>query len=315
MDKTVVNVEITKCPLCGFNERDSDSRSSGPPAPFELVRCRDCGHHYTLISHSTEVSSLYEDGDYEVKDYRGTFVDRILMSEYSQVLRKIGAMLGHVGSMLDFGCGKGRFPWLAEQKGWKVMGIETSISRAAFARQSYGLTICNDYYESGQIAEEPFDVITMFHVLEHLPDPTTLLGALVDDNLRPEGLVVVEVPNYRSLQSWLAGDRWVHLDMPKHISHFSERQLLSLFAQLDLKPVRREYFSVHLGVLGMIQSLLTVCGYRGSLISDLKYRNTFLLMLAVACLSPLAFVVELTASWFGFGGVIRVYGRREDDAG
>jgi len=300
--------------MCGTPWRDDGSDlfdRSLESSRFELVKCKSCGHCYTLISSDTEVSGLYEDGDYEVRDFRGTLLEKVLSSEYLRIVNKIGAELGGVGSILDFGCGKGRFLGLAKRKGWEVMGVETSMSRASFARRSYGLTVSSDYYEAGLIAEKPFDVITLFHVLEHLPDPKVLVGALIEDNLSPNGRVVIEVPNYRSLQARLAGNKWVHLDIPRHISHFSKCHLLSLFAEVDLKPVRREYFSIHLGVLGMIQSMLTILGYRGSLIFDLKYRRTLLLMISVVCVAPLAFLAELIASCFGFGGIIRLYGRRK----
>ena len=110
-----------------------------------------------------------------------------------------------------------------------------------------------------------------------------------------------------SLQSKIAGKRWIHLDPPLHISHFTKSSLLKLLGDLNLKPLKYEYFSIHLGILGMVQSILCLIGYNRKIISDLKFRRTKRLIISILLVLPLAIFLELLAVIFNKGGVVRVY--------
>ena len=178
-----------------------------------IVKCDHCSNIYTIQNNAgINSAELYTSNEYKVVENRNSIFDKILNWEYGRVIKKIGRFKRTKGSLLDFGSGKGKFASLAKKDGWQVRCVETAAGRAEYAKNIYGLDVDTRYYSGGKLFADEFDVITLFHVLEHLPDPQNLLDELIDHNLAKDGLVVIEVPNINSLQARLAGSRWIHLD-------------------------------------------------------------------------------------------------------
>lgn len=301
---------ITGCPIC-----HSDSYKIYYEKVFNypyanIVQCESCGHLYSLLTQNVDTDALYNDEVYKVVENRGSVFDRILDREYIRVIKKIDSFLPRKGSLLDFGCGKGKFGWLAVKDKWQVKCVETSAGRFEYARSVYHLEVNTEFYSKGRIFENSFDVITLFHVLEHLPQPMELAGALTDDNLRRDGLLVIEVPDISSWQSSFAKEKWIHLDVPRHIHHFTKQRLMQMMEDIGFTPVRTACFSFHLGVLGMLDSLLKLCGYRKNIIFELKNRKSIGLLLKIAFVLPVALLLEGLAAWRGRGGITRMYLKR-----
>jgi 2-polyprenyl-3-methyl-5-hydroxy-6-metoxy-1,4-benzoquinol methylase len=295
------------CPLCGSGQYDIVYEKLAYFPDADIVKCRQCGHLYTLIIKEVDTRDLYSDAVYKVVENRDSIYDRILNREYRGVIRQINSFNREKGKLLDFGSGKGKFGMLAKEDGWEVRCVETSPERAAYAKEVYGLEVSTVFYEGGAIFPFRFDVLTLFHVLEHLPGPEVLLRELIAANVEKGGLVVFEVPNIKSLQSRIAKDKWIHLDVPRHIHHFSPERLEQFLRQLGLKPLKTTYFSFHLGVLGMVDTLLKLFGYRNNIIYELKNKKNKRLLLKVALLLPIAILLESVASGLRRGAVIRMY--------
>jgi SAM-dependent methyltransferase len=257
------------------------------------------------------MDNLYADEVYKVVENRDSVFDKILNREYRGVIHKLNALRGRKGSLLDFGSGKGKFGTLAKGDGWEVKCVETSPERAAYSRSAYGLEVYTGFYTSGNIFNTHFDALTLFHVLEHLPDPKPLLEELIRSNLKEDALVVIEVPNIGSWQSRIAGNKWIHLDVPRHINHFTPRRLEEFLREIGLRPVKRSFFSFHLGVLGMVDSLLKCFGYKKNIIYELKNKKSRSLLVKIAVLLPFAIITERIASLIGKGGIIRIYLSRQ----
>ncbi|MBI2968171.1 MAG: class I SAM-dependent methyltransferase, partial [Bacteroidetes bacterium] len=256
------------CPVCGSHQfNDFFTANTGNKQSFRLVTCGTCSHHFTLIPDHIDLSTFYEDDDYKVADFRKSLFFRLLSFEYTGILKKISEIRQGSESLLDFGCGKGNFLWFAKNQGWSSTGVETSLPRAEYARNIFDLTVFTENYSSGKIGTGSYDVITLFHVLEHLPAPVELLRELVSGNLNKNGILLIEVPNFASWQARWTMEKWMHLDIPRHISHFSEPVLMQILQLLNLNPVKKEYFSFHLGVLGMVQSIMSILGYRNNLLT------------------------------------------------
>lgn len=273
----------------------------------QIVQCDECRHVFSLIQESIDYDEFYSQGKYVLQDNRGSFFDRIIRLNNRFIVKRI-CKKKNGGRLLDFGSGKGQFLNLFDSKFWDRVGVETSIPRAKFASAHYSLDIKTDIYESGIIESGEFDVITLFHVLEHLPDPKSLLKNLLKSNLKNGGLVVLEVPLIESWQSQIAKHRWIHLDPPIHFSHYSRAIMDSLLAELNITLVRSSYFSLPLGILGMCQAIMSRWGYKGLLIEDLKFKKTFSLLLTISLALPFATVLECVSLLFGKGGIVRVYG-------
>lgn len=274
-----------------------------------LVRCRACGHAFTQTREAADLGELYENEQYELVDTRRSMFGRLISFDVKSVLRQLERVKPRVkgASLLDFGCGKGVFLHFAAEQGWRATGIETAPKRAEFARTNYGLEVVSDEYSGGVVLGGNFDVITLFHVLEHLPNPSELLKALVDQNLKADGVLVVEVPRFDSFQSAIASSAWIHLDPPRHLSHFTTATLKRMVQHLGFRIVGSGQFSIHNGLLGMVQGILSRLGYKKMLIEELKLRRTATLLLMVLAVVPFALALELIAILFGRGGIVRLY--------
>lgn len=299
-----------ECPLCDSNEYIIvESYGVIGPAEYDckMVRCNSCGHYFSQYHTGLTFEQLYSGGNYKVINTRGSLFDKIISIDDRLIIWQLSKLKVSNKTLLDFGCGKGQFIHRALKYGWKVKGIETAEKRAEFGINEYGLDISTDVYKTGLVDGAPFNVITLFHVLEHLPKPKELLKALVGNNLTQNGYLVIEVPLFESLQSKIAGKHWLHLDPPLHISHFKKNILVKILSELDLKPVKYQYFSIHSGVLGMVQGVMSLFGYKKMIISELKFRRTKRLMIAICAVLPVAFFLECTAVLFKKGGILRVY--------
>ncbi|ERM81311.1 hypothetical protein P872_10530 [Rhodonellum psychrophilum GCM71 = DSM 17998] len=295
-----------KCPVCNAPAKNS-------PPELALVPCHQCGLTWTFIEKAIDAEALYEDEVYAVVDNRKSIFEKIIFGEAKKVIATVSTLLGHEKKtkVLDFGSGKGQFLVQAKLSGWETLGIETSPSRAAFAQEKYGLEIQTGFYQGGKINTGEFDLITLFHVLEHLPEPVALLHELTNKNLSKSGVLVIEVPNYGSWQSRIAAKDWMHLDIPRHLSHWTADQLKNQMKTIGFIPVKQQGFSIHLGVLGMLRAILGKFGYRGNIIFDLKNRRKPLLLASILVTLPLAFVLESLSTLFQKGGVLRIYFRKD----
>jgi 2-polyprenyl-3-methyl-5-hydroxy-6-metoxy-1,4-benzoquinol methylase len=263
---------------------------------------------WTAILESIDPKGLYSDEVYQVVDNRGSIFEKIILKEAAAVLVRAKSLIDTGGKrLLDFGCGKGQFLKQAKAMGWSAVGVETSPERADFARYHYGIEVYGELYTRGPIASGSFDFIALNHVLEHLPEPIALLGELLESNLTPGGVAMIEVPRLDSWQSRVAGGHWMHLDIPKHLSHWTEKRLRVALDGLGYKVVARRRFSFHLGVLGMLQALGSRVGYKDNIIVGLKRRRPIGLLLFVACLTPLALALEVLGTLCNRSGIIGLF--------
>lgn len=122
--------------------------------------------------------------------------------------------------MLDIGCGNGTFLQAMASFGWETFGVEPDPSSAQIAQEYFGSRIYNMTVEQAHFGDGEFDLITMNHVIEHLPDPLTTLEECYRI-LRPGGRLVVFTPNIESLGHQVFRSAWLHLDPPRHLFLFS----------------------------------------------------------------------------------------------
>lgn len=129
------------------------------------------------------------------------------------------------GRLLDVGAGTGDFLHLAKNQGWEVAGMEVNAQARKRASEK-GISLSKDWK---QLEEGKFDVITLWHVLEHLHDleaQVEKLGSLLKD----KGSLVIAVPNFRSYDAQHYGHYWAAYDVPRHLWHFSRSSIPKLFS-------------------------------------------------------------------------------------
>jgi SAM-dependent methyltransferase len=240
------------CPACGQRTDRTLIRQSRL-----LFRCDNCGLQWLALQPGPrELAELYESGFYSSEEPRATLVVRVLHAVNNRLrLRELRGI--PPGRLLDVGCGKGRFLSTAERAGWDVVGVEFSSAMADHAR-SLGLHVEQGDFLTMDL-DGSFDVVTMWHVLEHLPDPRRAV-ARARELLEPGGRLVVSVPNIESAQARLGGGNWFHLDLPRHLFHFSPRAVVTLLERHRFAIERVGYFYPEMEAVGLVETVANAAG-------------------------------------------------------
>ncbi|RXR20975.1 class I SAM-dependent methyltransferase [Flavobacterium amnicola] len=184
------------------------------------------------------LGKYYESEDYiSHTDAKRSLFEKIyhLVKSYS-LKKKVGIINSYhanKGSLLDIGAGTGDFLVTAKAQGWDTTGIEPNVNAKNLAI-SKGISFQNSI-ES--IENEQFDVITMWHVMEHVPDVTHQIKEL-KRLLKPNGTIIIAVPNYKSFDAQHYGIFWAAYDVPRHLWHFSKTAMEKLVSRENMKLVK-----------------------------------------------------------------------------
>src|SRR5690606_26539658 len=138
--------------------------------------------------------------------------------------------------ILDYGCGAGDFLLYAKNKNINVFGIEPNESALEITRKKIGQNNASE--KSIQELNEQFDIITMWHVLEHIPNLFEFIEAL-KSKLNPNGKIFIAVPNHQSFDAKFYQKYWAAYDVPRHLWHFSPESLEKLFNSFGMKIEKR----------------------------------------------------------------------------
>ena len=158
------------------------------------------------------------------------------------------------GLVLDVGCGGGLFLGMLRERGVEVLGLDNSAEAARAAREQNGVTVLLGDMLRAPIAEASCSVVTMYHVLEHLPDPAGFLRA-ARNLLRPGGRLIVQVPNLDCWQYGVLGRNWNGLDVPRHVTDFRSADLRKLLIQCGFRIRRVKLFSWRDNPAGLASSI------------------------------------------------------------
>lgn len=180
----------------------------------------------------------YESGNYiSHTDSKKTFVDKLYQTvkEYSlqKKIKLITAVVTGKKSLLDVGAGTGDFLIAAKNKDWNIVGVEPSaLARKRAAAKGLDL---KESLET--LPNEKFAVITLWHVLEHLPDLDYQIQ-LLKSKLEKEGTLIVAVPNFKSYDANYYKQFWAAYDVPRHLWHFSKTAIERIFAKHQMTVVK-----------------------------------------------------------------------------
>jgi 2-polyprenyl-3-methyl-5-hydroxy-6-metoxy-1,4-benzoquinol methylase len=304
------------CPACGgplvaWRSVPSAEPALGP-ARYELRRCRWCG---TAVTTGDAPAELHETGAYAPGDPRLARAAAPVLRAFDRGrLRQLGALAPPPARLLDAGAGRGRFVAGARAAGYEARGIEPS-RRGVSAAVAAGAPVERATIEGARIDPASLDAVTLWHVLEHLEDPGAAL-ARIATWLVPGGALLVGVPNLASLQARLGGERWYHLDVPRHRVHYTPAGLETLLARHGFTPVRTHHLLAEHNPFGMWQSLLSRVTSHPSYLYNLLKRNAparspdLAITLLALPLAPAAALLELAAGLARRGGTIAVLARR-----
>ena len=253
LELPIVAEPLLACNLCGGVEHRHLFRKRG----FDLVCCAGCGLAFVANPPGADhVAGLYS----AAADYHRTLLDpadpgfaamRRIARQHAKLLRR--SVREPQGlRLLDIGCSSGLFLDEARAAGFEVRGAELSAETAAFARSHFGLEVHPGDWRGCGFAEASFDVITLFDVIEHLPDPSAELCA-IRRLLKPGGLLLQSTPNidglFPRLSYALANllDYWPHPEPPYHLFQFSDRTLAELTEGAGYEVVRMDQTRIQLG--------------------------------------------------------------------
>lgn len=228
-----------RCLLCGGALRvrytsvpDRLGTSSGE---YQLDECRSCGLGLINPAPSGDLSQYYPDrylsqesGDAETAQGVLSQAERLYRYDqyrfdFSLLERACGKPLGESTAYLDVGCGSGeRVSYVSERGCQRAVGIDRFAFGKASPRREVELLNSEivDFRPS-----EKFDVVSMFHVLEHVENPVEVLRHLREHVVSDSGSIIVQVPNYGSFERRVFGRRWFGLDAPRHLIQFNARNI------------------------------------------------------------------------------------------
>lgn len=174
------------------------------------------------ISHTDGKRNLFE------RLYQ--FVKQITLSKK---LKLISSLKTPEKFLLDVGCGTGDFLKVAGDDGWKIFGIEPNDDARSIANNKINGAVIHTS-KIPDLKIESFDVITLWHVLEHLPDFEDQVS-LYKKLLKPDGFLIIAVPNFKSYDALKYGKHWAAYDVPRHLYHFSQNSIKKLSAKLNFQ--------------------------------------------------------------------------------
>jgi len=184
------------------------------PQPAE----KDLAKYYAsdaYISHTASKRNVLEKVYHLVRAF-------MLKRKYKLVVNNTKAH----GALLDIGCGTGDFLMEVKKQGWDTLGVEPNLKARSLAREK-GLQVY-DALRLEQMPPNSFDVITLWHVLEHLPNLDAQIN-IIKNLLKPDGLLVIAVPNFNSFDARYYKAQWAAYDVPRHLWHFSKTAIRRLF--------------------------------------------------------------------------------------
>ena len=227
---------------------------------FAVVRCRECGLVRLDPQPAAEELRRYYPENYwfapdeSAASRLAEAYRRLVLRDHVRfVAQALGGSRAR-GPLLDVGCGGGLFLGMMRERGYRVAGLDFSREAAAVAwKRQQVPAVCGDLAHA-PLRAGSFAGITMFHVLEHVPDPRAYLVA-ARDLLAPDGRLVVQVPNAASWQFHLLGRRWSGVDVPRHLFDFRDRDVERLLEECGMAVVRRKYFSLRDNPAGLASSL------------------------------------------------------------
>lgn len=247
------------CPVCNeAGQYDFTGRDLmfGHYEPYDYYRCTQCGAVFQAPMPDIATIATFYPTDYSIYDEHGRF--RKLSALRRAILRRTRGyhhlqstwlasavalfaaplmpadtpLFVPGGRLLDVGCGNGRFLLTMQSLGWEVQGVEFNDEGVRVCRQT-NLAVHHGDVASASFPDASFDLITVRHVIEHIPDPHTFTRELVRI-LKPGGLLIEETPNIDALgRAWL-GPIWFANEVPRHLILFSTSSLKKLAEKYGL---------------------------------------------------------------------------------
>lgn len=242
--------KISQCPICNgrlFSEFLETEDYFLTKNKFSIVQCDDCGFKLTNPKPRLEDLPQYYDSTEYISHSNA---DKGLVNKIYQIVRKLALkskvnLIGKYiksGHVVDIGCGTGEFLNAMQQNKYEVTGVEPNVVARKQAEINYGLTVI-DENQIEELNKSQFNVITLWHVLEHVYDLAERISQ-INELITSKGILIVAVPNPSSYDAKHYGKFWAAYDCPRHLYHFDHSAIKKLFGKYDFEVIaqRPMYF-------------------------------------------------------------------------
>ena len=240
---------LTKCPLCKsghFLNSEKIKDYAVSQESFIICNCTQCGLKFTNPRPTAEhIAPYYDFPEYfshedKAKNLTQFVYQKVRNYAISKKIKHLNSLKPSKGKYLDYGCGTAELLTKAKDNGWKVVGIEPNEKARNLANSKVGGKV----YES--IDELPsgtsFDIITLYHVLEHVHLLRKTVKKLIN-YLKPDGYILIAVPNPESYDAVKYKDHWAGWDVPRHLYHFNHKSIESFSELFDLQIINEKPMS------------------------------------------------------------------------
>lgn len=215
-----------KCILCGGYEHKVKFAGSN------IYQCNHCGLIFCKpVPSQDELNTYFR--KYFMRNRE--MIHNVRLRNFKREI-KLLKKYKPVGNLLDVGCATGKFLQDAIKVGWKCYGVEMSEMAGNYVSKNLKIEVQIGQLKDSDFPEKYFDVITLHHVIEHMSNPLSFLKDDVNYFLKDDGLLVIEVPNARSLQAFINKYSWQQFRDKAHFYHFTTDSLVKLVEAAGYKP-------------------------------------------------------------------------------
>ncbi len=325
----MMSARVPTCPVCSatgaaFFASRRDRLFNAVAGGFKLLRCRTCGSIFQHpIPQESEIGSFYPQQYWWssagpdagalsrcLKGLENRYREFVALDH----IRFLESCARRAGAkkrlLLDIGCGSGMMLGLARKRGFEPFGMDMSEQAVALARERYGLKVLQGKVGDDLWAPAQFDFVTMYHVLEHLADPRSALR-YVRRLLKPDGNLILQVPNIESLQARCFGPCWYGLDVPRHLMNFTPGAIDLLLGETGFRVERRARFSLRDNPASIASSIAIDLDPVGRAARSSKggALREAALAFVYSCLVLASLPLAALESLFGRGGTIWLHAR------
>lgn len=247
---------LLKCPLCKsghFLNHKEITDYSVSKQTFIVCKCMQCELLFTNPRPTEdEIGPYYDFPDYfshedKARNLTQWIYNQVRKYSLSQKIKLIESY-SETGRILDYGCGTGQLLFEAKINQWRVAGIEPNEKARSQANSKLGNKVVANLNDLKK--DQYFDVITLFHVLEHIHDLRKTVKTLLK-HLKDDGKLIIAVPNHESADAKRYGDFWAGWDVPRHLYHFNRKAMESFRNEfglhlIDIKPLVFDAYYVSL---------------------------------------------------------------------
>ncbi|HZX34841.1 MAG TPA: class I SAM-dependent methyltransferase [archaeon] len=285
---------------------------------IELCRCGVCGIVFVHPQPGkSQLAAYYKDNYYEKPSLFFGLIRTLRGKAFSGM---------PPGKILDIGCGEGTFLLAMSQAGWQCYGTEVSESSQEFSGRLKEKGIRVHYGELTNAGLEPasFDLITLWHVAEHLRDPKEYI-LHARKLLKKNGLIFIAAPNIGSASFALWKCRWFHLDLPRHLFHFTPESASFLLENNGFEIVGITHNSFEFNPFGVLQSFYNSLGLEFNFLyktlknkarekGPARYARLLLTIVSLPIAVPMSIVLAYLFSAMGRGDTMQVLARKKSES-